>query len=114
MSMTKNKELFTKLYNRIFNEAGIAEKAFTFHDPDNEFTMRVELHTAIDRFYKERCATSFREVLKNSSVGDRFRWKSHNNKCTTSMEICMQIEVWPKVGEKVEDLLTVLKMEGII
>lgn len=112
--MTKNKELFTKLYNRIFDEAVVPEEALVFHDPDNKFTMRAELRVAIDRFYKERCATCFKELLKDSSVGDRFKWKSHNNPRTTHIEICMQIEVWPRLGEKVEDLFTVLKMEGIL
>lgn len=112
--MTKNKELFTKLYGRIFKEAAIPEEAVIFYDPDTEFTMRAELHVAIDRFYKERCAICFKELLKDSSVGNRFKWKSHNNQRTTHIEICMQIEVWPRLGEKVEDLFTLLKMEGIL
>lgn len=112
--MTKNKELFTELYNRIFKEAVVPEEMIVFHDPDNEFTMEADLHVVVDRCYSEKCYGCFKRLMKESSVGDRFKWKSNTRQLRTYIEIDMNIEVWPRLGEKVEDLFTVLKMEGIL
>ena len=112
--MIKNKELFIKLYQQVFKEAIVSEEALVFHDPDNEFTMRADLHVIVDRYYSEKCYDCFKRLMKESSVGDRFKWKSNIRRLTTWTEIDMQIEVWPRLGEKVEDLFTVLKIEGIL
>ena len=77
--------------------------------------LNFELHFVDYRFdYMNELREVFNNIIKKSSVGNRFSWDGE--KITTDWGYCIQLGLiaYPRKGEKVEDLVTLLKLEGVI
>lgn len=64
--------------------------------------------------WEERIDTAFKSLLKNSCLKDRFKWKIQRKNLSTCYIIITTLQIYPRLGEKVDELMTILKMEEII
>lgn len=62
----------------------------------------------------DKIRNAFNEIFSKSSVKDRFDYQGEKQYTNFGYMIKINLKAYPRINEKVEDLVTVLKLEGLI
>ena len=109
--MIEQNALMNKLLEKAIDLAG----GIYFNSHYDGFcTAMIEFSTISDDNWEKRIDSTFKSLLKDSSLRERFKWKINKTIFPTHYIITTTLQIYPRLGEKVDELMTVLKMEGII
>ena len=100
--------------NRLMKQVGIPGQYMVIYHRSTysiEFDVR---KVGGNHKYITSIQSTFRNITNKSSVGDRFKLNITTEYETWGNNIHVSIVVYPRLGEKAEDLVTVLRLEGLI
>ena len=107
----KKDTLMNKLLEKALDWAGYP---FAESNYDGFCTVIADIRSITAYDWEYRINDAFESILKNSSLKDRFKWKLQQKNLSTCYVITVTLQIYPRLGEKVDELMTVLKLEGIL
>lgn len=109
--MNKKDNGMGKLLERALNWAGCSHPQIHY---DGYCTAIGEIRDITAYDWEYRINEAFKSILKDSCLKDRFKWKIQRKNLSTCNVIITTLQIYPRLGEKVDELMTILRMEEII
>lgn len=105
--------LLVLLSNKLLDTAGI-NRSYTMLYNEYKDYLNFDIHIIESNDYIQRLKLAFNQIMRKSCINDRFKLEVRSSVECWGKNIHVCLLCYPRRGETTNDLIAVLKLEGII